>query len=123
MDEELVFKSDTVVISKTLAQFGGVTYPINGIGSVRIDAPKRENWYLSGAALILVGLFGLGGDGSWGLLCILGGAAAIAVGYKFLPEKLMLRTASGDVQAYESVNIDEVKDIKEAIERAVVMRG
>jgi hypothetical protein len=32
--DEIVYQSGDIIISKTLARFGGVTYPVNGIGSV-----------------------------------------------------------------------------------------
>ncbi len=40
--QQFLYKAAGVVITPTLARFGNVTYPINGIGSVRVDPPNRQ---------------------------------------------------------------------------------
>ena len=40
MVEQPIYYNGAVLITQTLAQFGSVTYPINGIGSVRVEVPS-----------------------------------------------------------------------------------
>jgi hypothetical protein len=54
--DEIVYSAGNIVISKTLARFGGVTYPVNGIGSVYVAKPKRLGLIIAG---LIVGAFGL----------------------------------------------------------------
>ena len=125
---EFFYESGGVVISGTLARFGNVTYPINGIGSVRVDPPNRRGWIIAGVLLGLLGFISIlgarPGEGlnPISLLMIVAGVAFL-IGAFNRPHSLMLRTASGDVQAYSSTNRREIEHIKEAIERAVTSRG
>jgi len=124
MQDEIVYNSGNIVISKTLARFGGITYPINGIGSVYVQKPDRAGLIVFGLILIALGLW-LANDVNSriaGFVCA-GIGVLIVLAAMGKPHKLMLRTASGDQQAYESTRKRELHEIKAAIEQAVVLRG
>jgi hypothetical protein len=123
MVEQPIYYNGAVLITQTLAQFGSVTYPIDGIGSVRVEDPKRGGKIVAGIFLCLFGgivlIGGKPGDSidpiSLGLLIIGWTVLVVAFG---MPYRLIIRTASGDVQAYESSKQAELDGIKQAIERA-----
>jgi Family of unknown function (DUF6232) len=123
-DDEIVYNAGNIIISKTLARFGGVTYPVNGIGSVYVAKPKRIGLIIFGLIMGAVGLALLRDDKVQG-----GGIVFIGIGVVLIivaitkAHRLMLRTASGDQQAYESRSAKELLQIKAAIERAVMLRG
>ena len=123
MSEEVIFRQGNIEVSKTMAKFGNVTYPIAGIGSVFVAAPSRVGLYVAAAVAVLIG-FWIGADAGAGAAIvglIVGGVLAL-IAYN-LKYRLMLRTASGDQQALESRTEQLVVDVKTAIERAVVLRG
>jgi hypothetical protein len=120
--QKFLYKGPEVVITQTLAQFGNVTYPVNGIGSVRVDPPNRQN--LLGGAFLL-GLFGLmliGGDLQAAVFMLFGAVICLIVAFQ-RPYRLMIRTASGDQQAFVSTKRQVLEEMKQAIEKAVVHRG
>jgi hypothetical protein len=122
--DEIVYQSGDIIISKTLARFGGVTYPVNGIGSVYVMKPKRVGLFVVGIIAVIIGLALLPSKDSSvaGLVISVFGALMLLAAWR-KPHKLMLRTASGDQQAYESTSKNDLFQIKAAIERAVVLRG
>jgi hypothetical protein len=42
MAEQAIYNAGAIIITQTLAQFANVTYPINGIGSVRVEHKMGE---------------------------------------------------------------------------------
>ncbi len=122
MTENTIYNADNILITTTLARFGRTSYPIASIGSVRIDSPRRIAQYVIGALLIILGFFGLSQDSGWPWFVMILGAFLIVRAFG-LPHKLMLRTASGDQQAYNSRKLGDVEAVKAAIEKAVTSRG
>ena len=129
MDDEIIFNEGSVMITKTLARFGDTSYPVNGIGSVSIDPPRR------GLVIFLAIALGL-----FILLIFAGGAdhlrdtMPILMPMIFLdvllvlaaasrPYRLKLRTASGDQTAMTATSTTNLQRIKVAIEQAVAKRG
>lgn len=120
--EEIVFKKDAVVITKSLARFGGISYPINGIGSVLIKRPSLFHYLMQSifaGGLIWVGTTLTG----WQSATCIGFGILLLLGLLALPTRLVLRTASGDQMAYEHNDPKQVMAVKEAIEKAVTLRG
>jgi hypothetical protein len=117
--EEAIFRNGNIEVTKTMAKFGNITYPIAGIGSVSVTAPDRIGGYVLSVA-IAIGGWTIGGG--WALAGVIA-AVVVAVVTSCLTYKLMLHTASGDKQALESLIPKLVTEVKEAIERAVVLRG
>jgi hypothetical protein len=134
MPQELLFELDDVRITPHIGQFGGTSYQIASIGSVRVVQLKKLN-------PIAIAAFVLG-------LAVVGGAALVAgklpdtsfsvaeagVGVMvaaFLLQlvwpgrafALVLKTPSGDVRALVSRKKKFVFDVKQALEQAFVARA
>jgi hypothetical protein len=122
MSEASIYHTGNILITTTLARFGKTSYPIASIGSVRVDSPDRRGAIVGCIVAAVIALVALGQASGWAVL-----AGLVAVGLLArvftLPHKLMLRTASGDQQAYESTKLDDVEAVKAAIEKAVTLRG
>ncbi len=103
-NDEIVFRSNKIVISKTLAKFGSKSYPINGIGSVYIDGKRSIVFLLLWIAVAIYGLLILVGSRN------LVGAGLLAIGagmfvFSLKPDfELMIKTASGDQQVFKTRN-------------------
>jgi hypothetical protein len=125
VSEESIFVSENVVVTRTLAKFDDVTYPINGIGAVFVKAPTFEKGvlvFLLGCALGFGGLVFLTINTWVSMFCFIGVSCSI-VGSFILPIQLMLRTGSGDKVAFESRDKKLIAALKAAIERAITERG
>src|SRR4051812_10237039 len=104
-EDEPLYRRDRMLISKTLTQFGSTTFPIANIGSMRIEPAKKQIApIVVGVALIVVGIAGAiskpGSELAGLVLCGLGALVIWRSGGG--THKLMIRTGSGDQQAYES---------------------
>jgi hypothetical protein len=122
MEDEIVFRAGDIEITKTLARFGSTTYPINGIGSVHIEKGNLLGPIAVSAVLLFFGLAEGWPKETWQWVCAALGVLIGLAAFNW-PAKLMLRTASGDQQALESVDMAHLQTVKNAIERAVTMRG
>ena len=132
MEDEAVYKAGDVVITKTLARFGSTSYPINGIGSVSIAENSKRGGRVFGAIIcgiltfISFGSFNSADPGpgvTFGVIFTALTAMFVFGAFAGPDFSLMLRTASGDAQALKSKDGGEVQRIKDAIERAVSLRG
>ncbi|MGI9408336.1 MAG: DUF6232 family protein [Hyphomicrobiaceae bacterium] len=124
-DEELIYQIGDIIVSRTLARFGGISYPINGIGSVFVQKPNRIIYYAIGGALLVAGVFNVitsGGSDKAGAIPVIVGLGLLVIGFT-RTFNLVLRTASGDQQALKSRNAGKVINEKKAIEKAVALRG
>lgn len=125
MEDQITYQDGDIIISKTLARFGGVSYPTVGIGSVRIAAPRRGTLVFFGVVSLIVALSSITSNNPNGgviFLFLFIGLICLAAAFS-KPHTLVLRTASGDVQAHKSKDVEELETIKQAIERAVSLRG
>ena len=124
MDDEAVYQSADVTITRTMARFGDTSYPIGGIGSIRIEQKANETMAGWGVLLVLIGIALLAWSGSLAAAAftLVLGIVLIVAAFK-QPHTLMLRTASGDFQAYEARDVEQLNKIKSALERAVQLRG
>jgi Family of unknown function (DUF6232)/GYF domain 2 len=120
--QKFLYKGPGVVITQTLAQFGNVTYPVNGIGSVRVDPPNRQTLIVGGVLIGLLGFAGLGGKSELAGILIIGAVICLIAAFR-RPYRLMIKTASGDQQAFVSTKRQVLEEMKQAIEKAVVHRG
>jgi hypothetical protein len=136
MTQELLFELGDVRITPHLAQFGGTSYPIANIGSVRVVQHRRRNplavvLFLVGLALVAAAVAG----GGWRqLLDIKLSATAVGLGLMaaaillqlFWPRRIftvMLKTPSGDIAAFSSRKKQLVFNIKQAVEQAFIARA
>jgi hypothetical protein len=133
MSQELLFELDDVRVTPYVAQFGGTSYQIGSISSVRARQTKRLSRVAVFVFLLGVGLF---------VAAILKSSneeqveanfpvALSAVGIIFfsflvqlvLPRrvfKLVLRTHGGDVEVLASNRSKFILDVKQAVEDAFV---
>lgn len=121
--DRALYQQGDVVITATLARFGGVSYPINAIGSVFIEGPsffRHAVPVILGACVIGFAYQNLSG---WPKSAVMAVGVIWMAATLFAPSRLMLRTASGDQQAYESQDRKMIGEIKAAIEKAVTLRG
>ncbi len=125
--DDTILATATVSISKTLVRIDGVTYPVNGIGSVFVKRPRIVGLLL--AALFLGGM-GVSDlvkdsgpqDSGSAVALLLAGAMVLAYALT-RPSILVLRTASRDQRALRSRNGAALLAVKRAIEEAVTRRG
>lgn len=123
MTDSILFKHKDITIDKSIARFGETSYPIAHIGSVStkkigagLQAPFGGILFLAGLVALITKTSAIGGIG----LIVLGGAMY----YLAKPKTaLVLRTSSGDQQAFKDANAELVAKIKQAIESAIVSRG
>jgi len=121
--EGSLFSSGTISVTQTMAVFGNTSYPIANVGAVSIEQSQSPLFRLG---FVLLG----GGAISWMFGSGINGTVIAAIGAVLIwyfsdkgKAKLMLRTSSGNQQAFESSDSGQVKQIKSAIEQAIAMRG
>jgi len=125
MDDEIIYSSGNVIITKTLVRIGGISYPINGIGSVWVSKPSTPTFRI--VFLVVVGIFAAAsfsdpktvGMGVFFLVI----AVVIFASMRGRPSHLVLKTSSGDQQALSSTDVAFLTSVKAAIEQAVTRRG
>jgi hypothetical protein len=136
MSQELLFELDDVRITPYVAQFGGTSYQIASIGSVRVVRLKKRNPVAVIVFLLGIGLFVAAIVRSRGeeLAEANFPVAVTAVGVMFAafllqlvwPRrvfKLILKTTGGDVEALTSSRGKFVLDAKQAVEAAFIARA
>jgi Family of unknown function (DUF6232) len=134
--EHLLFQLENVRITPHIAQFGGTSYQIANIGSVRVVTLKRRNpvavvMFLLGLALLAVAFAGpysieLGETKPGVVATGLGAMLAAFLLQLVWPRRafmLILKTSSGDVEALTSRNRKFVFDVKQAVEQAFIARA
>ena len=121
---EVVFEKGEVQITKAIARFGRTSYPMANIGAVSVE--DDPNWMMGIAGLLLVGSVGAWFIGELNvetMLALVGTSVVVATLGEYLSGlKLILRTSSGNEQAFRSRDKKLVLRIKEAIETAVATR-
>lgn len=118
MLEDCIYQSGAVKITQTLVRIGGTSYPVNGIGSVRIEP--------SNAGVIAVLALASAGAGlAYPDFRLVAFIFAAIFGLRLLNAraKLIIHTASGDQTALTAWQEKALRPIMEAIERAVSLRG
>jgi hypothetical protein len=136
MPQELLFELNGARVTPHVATFGGTSYQIANVGSVRVVRRKKSN-----SLTVIIFLFGLGilaaaivksrmtGPAEdYFSMAATGVAVMIAAFLLQLvwPRRLyvlVLRTSSGDVDALVSRNKEFVSDIQKAVEQAFVVRA
>ncbi len=136
MPQELLFELGDVRVTPHIAQFGGTSYQIANIGSVRVVPLKKRNpvavvIFLLGLGLLAVAIFGHYDNEpaeakSGVVLAGLGMMLAAGLLQFAWPRRvfmLMLKTSSGDVEALKSRKKKFVFDVKQAVEQAFIARS
>ena len=116
-----LFISDGIVIMRELANIRGTSFPINGIGSVRVAAPNRLGVIPAGLVLCFIGLQTSQNSGSGSAVWFVLGVVAFIAAYQ-MKYTLFIYTASSDQPALKGGK-DFLLSVKQAIEAAVTLRG
>jgi hypothetical protein len=136
MPLELLFELDHVRITPDVAKFGGTSYQIANIGSVRVVPLRKRNPVAVIAFLLGVGLivaaaaasrtselaekyFSLAATGAG----IMVAALLLQLVWPRRAYTLVLKTSSGDVEALTSRRKKFIVDVKQAIEQAFIARS
>jgi len=132
MQEEEYFRSGDVVITRTLARFGGVSYAISNISLVRLGYERKLNptaviLIIIGVLTFVVGLNQVQFDDSMRVVVVAGAILAIVGGVvqKIWPKKeytFILKANSGDAHSFTIENADFATKVKAAIEEAIALR-
>lgn len=124
MSDDIIFSEQGVTIDRSLARFGGITYSISNINSVFIangGSPAILLWVVA----VIVGLIGLNSFSNF-LTAIVLLLVAGGIGYAAYKSKrkqvLMLKTSSGDQQAFTTTDADLAGRMKVALEQAISKR-
>jgi uncharacterized membrane protein len=136
MSARVLFSSDYVAVTPSVARFGATSYQIANIGSIAIRIRNRMNGLA--VVLILLGLamFGLGGflivqhaeSAPYGPYLIVAGAVLFIFGLVLQSKRpareytLMLKTSSNDLEVLVSLDHDHIMKVKAAIEEAFALR-
>jgi len=118
MAEEIIYKAGAATVTRTLVRIGGVSYPVNGIGSVRIEPSKAVIFIV---LAVLAFLFAMSSSDARGIG--IGIACVLALFALNARAKLILRTASGDQTALTAMRKRALTPVMAAIEQAVSIRG
>lgn len=123
--DEVIFEQGKVSVSRTTLRVKRKTYSIAGIGSVEVQRGKVRAavnlMIVSGIASAIILSSSDHTIRGWGYgLAIL--AALFAISALVQPHRLMIRTASGELQAMDGKKA-ELQRVKEAIEKAFSLRG
>ena len=133
MPQELLFELDNVRITPFLAQFGGTSYQIASISSVRAIQSRKLSRiavfvFFLGAALFVLAMARSGteqrADANFSLAVIAAAIAFVSVFVQLIiPRriyKLILRTHGRDVEALTSTRSKLILDVKQAVEEAFI---
>jgi Family of unknown function (DUF6232) len=136
MPLELLFELDDVRITPHVAQFGGTSYQIASIGSVRVVRLRKRNPLAVIAFFLGLGLVAAAAAASrsqelaeryFPMAASGVGIVAAAFLLQLLwPRRafmLILKTSSGNVEALTSRKKKFVFDVKQALEQAFIARG
>jgi|HubBroStandDraft_2_1064218.scaffolds.fasta_scaffold556364_2 hypothetical protein len=125
-DESIFFRSGNVTVTNARFIVGAQTFAMRGITSVQgIQKSANRSWPI---VLLLVGLiFAVGlfnGSLIFGIFGLLVIAGAIWIMIIQKPSfAVVLRTAGGEITAYESKNREHMTQIIQALNNAIVSHG
>jgi hypothetical protein len=136
MPQELLFESNGARVAPHIATFGGTSYQISNVGSVRVMQRKKYNRlaaivFVLGLAILVAAIVksrmtGLAEES----FSMAGTAIAVMIGSFLLqliwPLRvyvLVLRTSGADVEAIVSRNKEFVSNVQKAVEQAFVVRA
>jgi hypothetical protein len=135
MPQELLFELNGARVTPHIATFGGTSYQISNIGSVRVMRRKKYNplaviIFLLGlgivaAAIVKSRMTGLAEESSMAAtgIAIVIGSILLQLIWPLRVYVLVLRTSSGDVDAIMSRHKEFVSNVQKAVEQAFVVRA
>ncbi len=133
MPQELLFELDDVRVTPYVAQFGGTSYQIGSISSVRARQTKRLGRvavfvFLLGVVLFVAAILSSSSEEQAEANFPLAVTAVGVIIFSFLVQlvlprrvfKLILRTHGGDIEVLASNRSKFILDVKQAVEDAFV---
>ena len=131
MFERTPLSAQDVVITRTVAKFGNISYSIAAISSVSVQHQESVNrTFLSIGLLLIVAVLVIGylEWASWIQVGIAGGiiiviTSLLSSAFPMRTATLVLTTASGATEALTSRDIAGVEQVKLSIEDAFTARG
>jgi hypothetical protein len=133
MPQELLFELDDVRVTPYVAQFGGTSYQIGSISSVRARQTKRLSRvavfvFLFGVVLFVAAILSSSSEEQAEANFPVAVTAVGIIIFSFLVQlvlprrvfKLVLRTHGGDVEVLASNRSKFILDVKQAVEDAFV---
>jgi len=133
MSQELLFELDDVRVTPYVAQFGGTSYQIGSISSVRARQTKRLGRvavfvFLLGVVLFVAAILSSSSEEQAEANFPVAVTAVGIIIFSFLVQlvlprrvfKLILRTHGGDVEVLASNRSKFILDVKQAVEDAFV---
>lgn len=126
-----LFSSRSVSITPHIARFREVSYQIANIGSVRVLQNRKHHPVAIALSVVAVGAFLFGYNApdaarSEYAYYVTTFALAAAIAWQVLWPRieyvLVLKTSSGDVQAYTTTSREHILEVKHAIEDAFARR-
>jgi L-lactate permease len=127
----MLYDKNGVQVDDTRFVVNGTTYPVNSIASVTAIQGVEGSWIDVFKLLIGVGVAGailpifLGqnlGNTIGGIVIL----AGIYLAWKFKPKQIyyvQISTSGGDQRAYASYDPNEIQEIVDAINQAIINRG
>ena len=133
MPQELLFELDDVRVTPYVAQFGGTSYQIGSISSVRARQTKRLSRvavfvFLFGVVLFVAAILSSSSEEQAEANFPVAVTAVGIIIFSFLVQlvlprrvfKLILRTHGGDIEVLASNRSKFILDVKQAVEDAFV---
>jgi hypothetical protein len=133
MPQELLFELDDVRVTPYVAQFGGTSYQIGSISSVRARQTKRLSRvavfvFLFGVVLFVAAILSSSSEEQAEANFPVAATAVGIIIFSFLVQlvlprrvfKLIMRTHGGDVEVLASNRSKFILDVKQAVEDAFV---
>ena len=133
MPQELLFELDDVRVTPYVAQFGGTSYQIGSISSVRARQTKRLSRvavfvFLFGVVLFVAAILSSSSEEQAEANFPVAATAVGIIIFSFLVQlvlprrvfKLILRTHGGDIEVLASNRSKFILDVKQAVEDAFV---
>jgi len=136
MPQELLFELNGARVTPHIATFGGTSYQISNIGSVRVMQRKKYN-----SLAVIIFVLGLGivvaamvksrmtglAEESFSMaatgIAVVIGSFLLQLIWPLRVCVLVLRTSSGEVDAIVSRNKEFVSNVQKAVEQAFVVRA
>jgi hypothetical protein len=134
MAEDVLYKSNFVTVTPSVARFGNTSYQIANIGSVSVQADRKWNpvavlLLVLGLVFLVLGLWLLPADDVLAFAAMIGGIGLMIAGgvwetsYPIYEFRLFLKTSSSDFQVLVSRDDKYITSVEQALEEAFRRRA
>jgi len=128
-EEKVIYEQGNIKITNLRAVFGEKTYAMSNITSVEQGTKQPSGCFsfsflIGGVFLIIFAFRSI--EENWGMLAlgiIVGIVGIVTLRYQKPEYVVQFGSASGEIKAYTSLNQDEIKQIVQAINEAIIQKG